>query len=45
MNKMEDDEEVSAEISEDLQQEIDKMERKITYLDDQLDKLMMEIKN
>jgi len=41
MNKM-DDEDVSAEINEGLQQEIDKMERKIAYLGDQLDKWIME---
>jgi len=42
MNKMDDDEDVSAKISEGLQQEIDKMERKIAYLDKQLDEWMME---
>jgi len=42
MNKMDYDEDVCAEINEDLQQEINEMERKIAYLDEQLDKLKME---
>jgi len=41
---MNDDEDVSAEINEGLQEEIDKMEWKITYLDEQLDKWMIEMK-
>ena len=44
MNKMDDDEDVSTEINEDLQKEIDKMEWKIGYLDKQLDKWMIEMK-
>jgi len=44
MNKMDDDEDNNLEINESLQQEIDKMERKIAYLDKQLDKWMMEMK-
>jgi len=41
---MDDDEDISAKINESLQQEIDKAERKIAYLDEQLDKYLMEMK-
>lgn len=41
---MEDGEDVSAEINEGLQQEIDKMEWKIAYMDEQFDKLLMVTK-